>query len=517
MTTSSINFGRPGVYVSEAPLPRTTGVLGGTAARSVLVGLLNQGPTSPTVVSSWTEFASIFGTWSGNTAHSAAVDAAYAFFTNAPRSGASLVVQRLIGANAATATEDVPGISGGVSFEVTCVSPGTWGNSVSVRVSPVAYLPESFDPEEYDEELDTLNLAELSDQFNLLIEHTVNGRVVRQERYRNLSMSPDARLYAPSVVNTSSVLVRLVAGDTPLVPLADDYTLSGGTNGGDTVVDFSPLDAIRSPLSIYLAASEQVPAGSTALASYASTRGDSFAILDTPALLNDASVSEVLSAVSVPVSSYAAVYYPWVSIIDPQRSGGNIQKQIAPGGVVLGALAKSDAQFGPWRSPAGTSLPLSNVVAPVRILTDTELDGLNTGVPPINAIRAVPGAGVCIMGARTMDQSNADRYVSIRRSLSYIIANLKNISEYALFQPNGTELWEDLTAKMEDWLGRYYQQGALRGTREPEAFYVKIDASNNTPATVAAGEVHIEVGVAVEFPAEFVVITLTQNQGSISV
>lgn len=517
MTISNIDFGRPGVYVSEAPLPRDTGALGGTTARSVLVGVLTQGPDTPTLVSSWNEFTSIFGSWGTSEAHNAAVDAAYAFFSNGPQSGASLVVLRLVGENAATATVDVPGISGGTSFSATAVSPGTWGNNVTVRVSPVAYLPDGFDPANYSADF-LAEVAELADQFNLVIEHTVGGTVVRQERYRNLSMNSDARMYAPAVVNSSSYLVRIDAVDAGTVPAASDpYELAGGTDGADPVVDFSPLDSIRSPLTIYLAAAHSVASGQVAATAYATARSDSFVILDTPESLNTADISTLVDEMATPISPHCAFYYPWVSIVDPQRSGGNIRKNIAPGGVVLGTYARSDAQFGPWRTPAGTSLPLTTVVAPVRNLTDGELDTLNTGVPPINAIRPIPGSGVCIMGARTADQSNADRYVAIRRSLSFIVANLKNISEYALFQPNGQELWEDLTAKIEDWLGRYYQQGALRGSREPEAFYVKINASNNTPASIAAGEVHVEVGVAVEFPAEFVVIRLTQNQGSISV
>ena len=119
------------------------------------------------------------------------------------------------------------------------------------------------------------------------------------------------------------------------------------------------------------------------------------------------------------------------------------------------------------------------------------------------------------MGGRTLDQRSADRYVGVRRSLSFIRSSLKNLMEYALFEANGPDLWADVTARVENFLGLYYQRGALRGAREPEAFYVVCNSTNNTAATVASGELHITVGVAVEYPAEFVLIDLVQHQESV--
>ncbi len=140
---------------------------------------------------------------------------------------------------------------------------------------------------------------------------------------------------------------------------------------------------------------------------------------------------------------------------------------------------------------------------------------LNSGYNPINVIRRVNTIGPCIMGGRTLDQRQSDRYVGIRRSLSFVRSSLQSLLEYALFEPNGPDLWADVTARLENFLGLYYQRGALRGAREPEAFYVTCDATNNPPSSVAAGELHVTVGVAVEYPAEFVIIDLVQHQESV--
>jgi phage tail sheath protein FI len=62
-----------------------------------------------------------------------------------------------------------------------------------------------------------------------------------------------------------------------------------------------------------------------------------------------------------------------------------------------------------------------------------------------------------------------------------------------------------------------WQQGGLKGTAPTEAFYVLCDGTINTPSVVAAGEVRVQVGVALQYPAEFVTITLTQFDGGASV
>jgi hypothetical protein len=142
---------------------------------------------------------------------------------------------------------------------------------------------------------------------------------------------------------------------------------------------------------------------------------------------------------------------------------------------------------------------------------------MNLLTHPVNPIRVINGVGTCIMGGRTLSQTHADRYVGVRRSFSYIRSRLEALTEFALFEVNGPDLWDTITTRLENFLGLYYQQGALRGAREYEAFYVLCDETNNNTNTISAGEVHIEVGVAIEYPAEFVVIKLTHNQTSVRV
>ena len=254
-----------------------------------------------------------------------------------------------------------------------------------------------------------------------------------------------------------------------------------------------------------------------AVVAYGSQRGDAFTIISAPDLSPDENDVDSVQywAAGLTKSSFAAVYYPDVLIADPLIGSSNITRSVSNAGSVLGAFADNDQRVGVWRTPAGTSAFLRAVVQPSRALSADRLSSLNSGYNPINVIRRVNTIGPCIMGGRTLDQRQSDRYVGIRRSLSFVRSSLQSLLEYALFEPNGPDLWADVTARLENFLGLYYQRGALRGAREPEAFYVTCDATNNPPSSVAAGELHVTVGVAVEYPAEFVIIDLVQHQESV--
>jgi phage tail sheath protein FI len=99
----------------------------------------------------------------------------------------------------------------------------------------------------------------------------------------------------------------------------------------------------------------------------------------------------------------------------------------------------------------------------------------------------------------------------MRRSLIYIRKNLKNLTEFALFENNEEKLWAQIRTVLNVFLGEYRNQGGLRGTTPAQAYFVKCDAENNSAQSIANGEVHIQVGVALQYPAEFIVIDLSQK------
>ena len=120
------------------------------------------------------------------------------------------------------------------------------------------------------------------------------------------------------------------------------------------------------------------------------------------------------------------------------------------------------------------------------------------------------------MGARTLDNTPANRYINIRRSLIYIEKQMQNLSSFALFENNDSRLWSKLQTLLSSFLFNYWNSGGLRGSSPAQAYYVKVDATTTSFTDVQAGIVNIEVGVALQYPAEFVVIKLGQLTGNAS-
>jgi phage tail sheath protein FI len=156
-------------------------------------------------------------------------------------------------------------------------------------------------------------------------------------------------------------------------------------------------------------------------------------------------------------------------------------------------------------------------VVSVPKLTNAELDSLNSAVAPVNAIRFIPGSGIVVMGARTLKAGLIDKYIPVRRTLVYLRKSLTDLTEFAIFEPNDATLWRRITNTVSAFLTDFWSQGGLRGTLPSEAFFVKCDSETNPLAKVDNGEVNLEVGVALQRPAEFVIIKIGQYDGGTTV
>jgi phage tail sheath protein FI len=122
----------------------------------------------------------------------------------------------------------------------------------------------------------------------------------------------------------------------------------------------------------------------------------------------------------------AAIYYPRIQIADPLNSGKATTK--SPCGMVAGVYASTDSSRGVWKAPAGTDAALAGAIALERLLTDGENGVLNP--VHVNCLRAFPGYGAVVWGARTLaapDDSD-NRYIPVRRLTLYIEMSIHNVS-----------------------------------------------------------------------------------------
>ena len=216
-------------------------------------------------------------------------------------------------------------------------------------------------------------------------------------------------------------------------------------------------------------------------------------------------------------SKNAAIYFPRVRYANPLHD--NQLEDFAPCGAVAGTFARTDAQRGVWKAPAGLDATLVGVPSLSVSLTDNENGELNP--LGINCLRAFQAAGRVVWGARTLRGSDqlADeyKYVPVRRTALYIEESLYRGLKWVVFEPNDEPLWAQIRLNVGAFMHNLFRQGAFQGTSPRDAYFVKCDKETTTQNDIDHGIVNILVGFAPLKPAEFVVIKLQQIAGQIEV
>jgi len=500
-----MSFSRPGVYITERLLPATLPQGPSADAAGAVVAPFAQGPETVTRVTSWYDFTKYFGGY--NASYPATFQVA-AFFQNG---GRELYVQRLLASDSVAADVDLVNGSAQIAT-VTSKNAGTDGNNLRVVVT-AGQVSNTF----------TLTLYKESGVANDITDD------ILLERYENIVFDDAASSdFAETVINVVSPNIEievLSSGLSGTDPVSATYPLTGGSNGTATASTdytnykaggssvFTRFSNLERPLVMFLPVANALASGTTGVFDAATSWAEDnngFVVVDTDPDLTPANA--VSAAAALADTSYAAVYYPQYFIADPLGRGAGALRKIGPSGALAGIYLANDASRGVFKAPAGVGVVLQGAVVMERTFTSTELDTMNASTSPVNAIRALPGAGICVMGARTLKQDGtANKYVNMRRSLIYIRKQLKNLTEFAIFENNDEKLWASLRTVISSFLVEYKNQGGLRGATNTDAFFIKCDGENNTAQSIANGEVRIQVGVALQYPAEFVVIDLSQK------
>ena len=496
-----MTYSRPGVYITERLLPAPIASTATADAAGAVLAQFAQGPETPTLVTSWYEFVKQFG------GYESAYPATFAVASYFQNGGSELVVKRVLADDADASSVVIPTAVGSTTIStVTSLSRGTDANNLRVQVTAAA-------------QSGYYNLTVYKEQVAGTGSNVANDAIL--ERFTNINFStPSSPDFVDSVVNTSSKYISIVTTSNANAVSTAVLPLTGGSNGtapdaadyAGAVEDFCQLNR---PLVLFAADAVPLlggPNGATVINALIAWAEDnsSFVVADTDP---DQTVAEAITfADSLTASANVAVYYPNIYVGDPLGRSPQALRKIGPAGAVAGLYISTDKQYGPFKAPAGIRASIRGAVAIEKAFTSAELDTLNTGASPVNALRNLPGAGVVAMGARTLLQDGtANKYVNMRRSLNYIRKQLEGLTEFALFENNDEALWARLRSNIAVFLGDYRNAGGLRGATEADAFFIKVDSENNPQSTIEQGEVHIEVGVALQYPAEFVVINLSQK------
>jgi hypothetical protein len=494
---------RPGVFVTESVLPAPIPSFSPSQAAGAMVAPLPSGPQNVTLVTSWYQFSRIFGPLNRDFE---ATFAASIFFRTG---GRELYVARATRASALTASAGVAATGGLVWGTFSAVSPGAYGNNLQIKIEKnsanlynIFVLQESSGETDFDEEyvvesfpnldLGTFGSQEVVDAIN------VRSRFIRFAWGVNLN--EEEEVVVPSGLPSSIDLLPLVGGTdgSPSDPFDYAAALNRLRELDRTLLLFSPGLTDETIIGAMVSFAEE-------------TR--SFVVIDTPA---DSTASEATQfaetvALGAGPSSYAAVYYPHLWVADGTSRSRSAVRKVAPSAAVAGMILGTDAAQGVFKAPAGVAAQLPGVVALERNLTPAQLDALNNDSAPVNAIRNMPGLGAVVMGARTLNMASATKFINIRRSMIFLNREMKELLMFALFRNSGPELWSEMQTVIEAYLDSFWAAGGLRGISREQAFYVKIDEENNSLDDIMSGVVNVEIGVALQYPAEFIKIQLTQT------
>jgi phage tail sheath protein FI len=239
---------------------------------------------------------------------------------------------------------------------------------------------------------------------------------------------------------------------------------------------------------------------------HAEIAGDRMAILDTPPDMLPQDVLEWRMNAAGYDSKMAALYYPWIEVSNPLTKR---PMMCPPSGHVAGVWCRVDSTRGVHKAPANEVILGANGLG--FQVTQAEQGGLNK--VGINCVRAFPGRGIRIWGARTLSSDPEWRYINVRRLFNYVSESIMEGTQWSVFEPNDQRLWTHLRIAAKNFLTRLWRTGALFGATPDEAFYVKCDAETNPPEVVEAGQVICEIGIAPVKPAEFVIFRLSQFSG----
>jgi uncharacterized protein len=208
---------------------------------------------------------------------------------------------------------------------------------------------------------------------------------------------------------------------------------------------------------------------------------------------------------------FNTLYAPWIMVAnpDPETNEKTPRVKVPPSGHVAGIWARSDATRGVHKAPANE--PVRGALKLEYQFSHQEHGALN--ILGVNCIREFAGAGgILVWGARTLAVNSLWRYLNLRRLFNQIEESIEEGTRWIVFEPNDRPLWQAIKRDVTAFLMNYWRNGALRGRTPEEAFFVKCDEENNPFDRIKNGEVHIDIGIAPVFPAEFVIFHIFQKE-----
>ena len=527
----------PGVYIEEIPSSVRT-ITGVATSITAFVGRAWRGPLDePVAIFSYADYEREFGGLWRNSSMSYAVQQ---YFLNG--GGQALIVRTVNAGGGGSTAASAATLTLAAGTTLAAASPGSWGRNLRASIDHTTSNP-----------LDTnlFNLMLFDDPASTADSAGRGGSGTR-ETFRNVSIDTGSPRFVTKILQEQSKLAQvqalgaarptIQANIAPAATSGSDGVLAGtvvattaaaaneiigvaaaktGINGllkADlfNLLCIPPLIFARETVA---PAFERIDADVpmtvwTAAATFCNEKR-ALLIVDAPRDWTVANAPTNVAAFSAITRKSAALYFPRVRISDSLRD--NQLEDFAPCGVVTGIMARTDANRGVWKAPAGIEANLVGVLGlSINTLPASLTDAENGLLNPqgINCLRNLPTIGHVIWGARTLEGADALasqwKYVPVRRLALFLEESLFRGTQWVVFEPNDEPLWAQIRLNLGAFMHSLFIEGAFQGASPREAYFVKCSHETTTQTDIDNGVVNIEVGFAPLKPAEFVVIKIQQ-------
>jgi phage tail sheath protein FI len=546
----------PGVSLNEidntflSPIPVKVG--------AAIIGPTVKGPVEiPIVVTSYSDYKNRFGGSfvSGSDTYSYLTSiAAYNYFNNG---GNSLLVARIVTgsytpATSTTISNYINATSS--SFALETISEGIIMNNSGALNIDGSLISGSLDNVRW--EITNSNTG--SGTFNVIIRqgNDITNKKVVLESFTNVSLDPNSPRFISNVIgdqiisyNSTENQIDIVSGSfsnnsryvrvknvTPTPNYLDNsgvavsaYTASIPQNGSGS---FSGATGdVKGGANFYENINNTDTQGLTSgnytnMVNLLSNKDDySFNTLLTPGLLNsaathtgvissiitntqlrgdniyvvdmvgyDGTLAEAVTQAQTRDNSYAATYWPWLRIQDPETG----KRVWVPASTMIGGVyAYTDKVAAPWFAPAGINRGgLGSVLRAKNKLSQLNRDELYAN--NINPIATFPRKGIVVFGQKTLQKgaSALDR-VNVRRLLIELKSFIGQTADTLVFEQNSITTRNKFLATVNPYLENIKQKQGLY------AFKVIMDDSLNTPDVIdrnqLVGQIYIQPTRTAEF------------------
>lgn len=307
----------------------------------------------------------------------------------------------------------------------------------------------------------------------------------------------------------------LAGGGDGLTSLADiDFV---GSDAGDT--GMYGLDTVQG-VTLLAVPGQATSAIHNAMIQYCEVHrnGKIFPILDCPAGLSAAQMVayQTTTANLWNLSEFGAIQWPRIKVLNPNTLVYGIDKQISvpTSGFVAGVYARQDGvrEGGIYEAPAGVERGI--IKSALGLETKEALDErkLDLVYPVrINPITTFEGAPIHIDGSRTLKSGGNWPSIPERRGVIYIETAISFLLLFAKHSNNNPTLRNRMRRSANAFLRLQMKNGAFRSNKPDQAYFIDVSEKINPPSMVFANKLKMRIGLATNKPAEWIILSFSQD------